>query len=122
MADDNGSLTREDIKTFIFDDLVEFLEETGAVNAVTPAEMAALIDEGESRVKGCMQEMVQEGVLERFKDEDEWVFRLSDDMVDELIEEMKADGWEPPEGVVFSDDAALTDEDEADDDDIEYVD
>jgi hypothetical protein len=36
---------RQQIKEFLFDDLLEFLEETGATNSVTPDEIAALIDE-----------------------------------------------------------------------------
>lgn len=104
MTDQPERMTRDEIKEFIFDDLVEFLEETGAINAVTPDELAAIIDEEPSRVKGCMMEMVREGVLESFKEDGDLYFRLTDDMTEQLIEEMEESGWTPPDDGIDWDD------------------
>jgi hypothetical protein len=103
MTDQSEHMNRDEIKAFVFDDLVEFLEETGAVNAVTPDELATLIDEEPSRVKGCMMEMVQEGVLENFKEEGEVYFQFTDEMVEQLVEEMQEAGWTPPDDIVWDD-------------------
>ncbi len=97
MTDNPEKMSRDDIKEFIFDDLLEFLEETGEVNAITPDEIAALIDEAPGRVKGCMQEMVQEGVLEGTKEDGSLYFHFTDEMTEQLLEEMKESGWRPPD-------------------------
>jgi hypothetical protein len=97
MTEQPERMTRDDIKAFIFDDLLEFLEETGEVNAITPDEIASLITETPGRVKGCMQEMVQEGVLESANDGDTLYFHFTDEMAEQLIEEMKEAGWTPPD-------------------------
>lgn len=97
MTDQPERMTRDDIKEFIFDDLLEFLEETGEINAITPDEIASLIAEAPGRVKGCMQELVQEGVLEATKDGDTTYFHFTDEMTEQLMEEMKEAGWTPPD-------------------------
>lgn len=90
-------MTREEIKEAIFDDLIWFLEETGATNAVTPEEIAALLDEAPGRVKGCMKELIDEGVLETVKVEGETRYQFTEDTVEEILDEMRDSGWEPPE-------------------------
>jgi len=93
---DNEKMTREEIKEFVFDVYVEVIEATGSAPAFPPSELARLANEPESRVKGCMMELEREGVLEKFKEDGELYFQLSDEVLDELVEEMEADGWEPP--------------------------
>ena len=100
---DNEKMTREEIKEFVFDVYVEIIEATGSVPALPPAELARLAGEPEGRVKGCMMELEREGVLEKFKEDGELFFQLSEDVLDELIEEMEADGWEPPEDLTVED-------------------
>ncbi|MEO1443328.1 MAG: hypothetical protein AAFV33_23195 [Chloroflexota bacterium] len=90
-------MTRDEIKEFIFDDLMEFLEATGETNAVTPDEIATLIDEEPSRVKGAMMQLVSENVLEKFKDDGDLYFRFAEDTLEALLEEMYESGWTPPE-------------------------
>jgi DNA-binding transcriptional regulator PaaX len=102
MNDNNAKMTREEIKEFIFDVYVEVIEATGSAPAFPPSELARLANEPESRVKGCMMELEREGVLEKFKEDDTLFFHLSEAVLDNLIEEMEADGWEPPD---LSDDA-----------------
>jgi hypothetical protein len=98
MSDQPERMTRDEIKEFIFDDLVEFLEETGNVSAVTPDEIAALVDETPGRVKGCMLELVREGVLVNFKDEDGTLyFQFDEDTLSNLLDEMREAGWTPPD-------------------------
>ena len=90
---------RQQIKEFLFDDLLEFLEETGATNSVTPDEIAALIDEPTELVSQCMEEMQVEGVLAIEPDVDGvWQVRLADETLARLLEEMHAAGWIPPQG------------------------
>ncbi len=110
MTDQPERMSRDEIKEFIFDDLLEFLEETGAVNAVTPDEIAALIDEEPSRVKGCMMELSREGVLTTTKEDGTVYFHFTDDILETLLEEMEEAGWEPPQ------DDEDEDEDSADED------
>jgi predicted transcriptional regulator len=95
MAD--GKMTREEIKEFIFDIFVEIIEATGATAALPPTEIAPLADETVSRMRGCMRELEREGVLESFKDDDEEFYQLTEDVLDNLLEEMQADGWTPPD-------------------------
>lgn len=111
MSDNHEKMTRDEIKEFIFDVFVEVIEATGSAPAFPPAELARLANEPEGRVKGCLMELEREGVLTQFKEDDELYFQLSADVLDDLIAELEADGWEPP-AAPFDDD----DDDEADDD------
>jgi DNA-binding transcriptional regulator PaaX len=96
MSDNNEKMTRDEIKEFIFDVYVEVIEATGSAPALPPSELARLAEEPENRVKGCMMELEREGVLEKFKEDGDLYFHLSEDVLDDLIAEMEADGWEPP--------------------------
>lgn len=88
---------RQQIKEFLFDDLLEFLEETGETNRVTPDEIAALVDQPLELVKQCMEEMQADGVVLIETDEDGvWQVRLTDETLLRLLEEMRAAGWIPP--------------------------
>lgn len=94
---DNEKLTREEIKELVFDVFVEIIEATGSSPVLPPDEIAGLANEKAGRVKGCMREMAQEGVLENFKEDGVEYFHLSEEVLDNLLEEMEAEGWEPPE-------------------------
>lgn len=88
---------RQQVKEFLFDDLLEFLEETGETNSVTPDEIAALVDEPLELVKQCMEEMQADGVVLIEADQDGvWQVRLTDETLARLLEEMRAAGWIPP--------------------------
>jgi len=96
MTEQPEKMTREELKEFIFDDLVEFIVQTGSTNAITPEEIAEVVGETPSRVKGCMMQMEQDGVLEKFKQEGTLYFQLEEDTLAHIVEEMQAEGWEPP--------------------------
>lgn len=98
----------EQIKLFIFDDLVEFLEETGEASAITAAEVASLIDASEDDVQACFDEMVEEGVLDAFTDEGTQYVSFTEETKTRLLEEMRESGWVAPEDA----DADIWDEDD----------
>lgn len=85
------------IKTFIFDDLLEFLEETGEASAITADEIASLIDATEQEVSACFQDMVNEGVLDLFEEDGVTYASFSSDTQARLIKEMTDAGWIAPE-------------------------
>lgn len=89
-------MSRQDIKEFIFDDLLEFLEMTGSSGSVTPEDIAEMLDDKPSRVKGCMRELETEGVLTSFKEDDVEYFSFTDDLLAQLLAEMEESGWVPP--------------------------
>ena len=97
MNDQPEKMTREEIKEFIFDDLVEFIVQTGSTNAVTPEEIAEVLDETPSRVKGCMMQMEQDGVLEKFKEDGTLYFQIEEDTLNHILAEMEEEGWEIPD-------------------------
>jgi hypothetical protein len=94
---DNEKLTRDEIKELVFDVFVEIIEATGGSPALPPEEIAGLANEKPGRVKGCMREMIEEGVLDSFKEDGVEYFHLTEDVLGDLIAEMEADGWEPPD-------------------------
>ncbi len=98
MTEQPESMTREEIKEFIFDDLVEFILQTGSANAVTPEEIAEILDEPASRIKGCMMQLEQDDILEKFKDDEGTLrFRLAEDTLENILAEMEEEGWELPD-------------------------
>lgn len=99
-----NKMTTDELKTFIFDDLLDFLVETGDTNAVTAQEIAEATDESVNKVMSCMGEMAAENVLESFEDEGETWYCFTEETVERLLEEMTEAGWVSPQDVDYYDD------------------
>lgn len=100
----DAEMSTTEIKEFIFDELVAFLEETGESGAVTAEEIAEELAQPLERIVASLAEMMGENVIARLEDEGETYYHFTEEFLDELLDEMEESGWEPPDNDYQDDD------------------